>query len=122
VTINHCHNRGGFLHDGALTGKHGASSSHFCGIMARHTFVAWDGRLLSCCHDLHAENVLGHVSDDEFLDVALRKTPIVDQGPTYRICKGCNDCERLQPAGIVRIQRSEDLFPMRRTTLPLAVG
>jgi sulfatase maturation enzyme AslB (radical SAM superfamily) len=119
MSINHCHNRGGFLHDGSLTGQHGASTSHICGIIARHNFIAWDGRILSCCHDLHAENVLGHVSEDDFLDLAVRKTAVVDQGPTYRICRDCNDCERLQPAQIVRVQASNEFFPSQRTNLPL---
>jgi sulfatase maturation enzyme AslB (radical SAM superfamily) len=101
ASLNHCHNRGGFLKDGHLTGRFGESGSHFCGIIARHNFVAWDGRVLSCCHDLHAENVLGHVSSDEFLDIAVRKTPVVEDA-NYRICRSCNDGERLQPAQIIR--------------------
>jgi MoaA/NifB/PqqE/SkfB family radical SAM enzyme len=104
--ISHCHNRGGFLRDGVLTGRFGAAADHFCGIIARHNFIAWDGRILSCCHDLHAENVFGHVAQDEFMDIALRKTPIVDQGPRFRICKDCNDCERLQPGQIIRTSAS----------------
>ncbi len=71
--INRCHNRGGFLEEGLLTGRHGSSSSTFCGIMARHNFIAWDGRVLSCCHDLHAENVLGHVAEDDFLEICAAK-------------------------------------------------
>jgi MoaA/NifB/PqqE/SkfB family radical SAM enzyme len=119
MAIYPCHNRGGFLRDGTLTGKHGASSSHFCGIMARHNFIAWDGRILSCCHDLHAENVLGHVADDDFLDVALRRTAIVDQGPEYRICKDCNSGERLDPAQIIRTSWSADVFSSGRSSLPV---
>jgi Radical SAM superfamily/Iron-sulfur cluster-binding domain len=119
MSINHCHNRGGFLHDGALTGKHGDSDSHFCGIIARHNFIAWDGRILSCCHDLHAENVLGHVSDVDFLDLAMRNTRVVDEGPAYRICRECNDCERNQRVQIVRIQPDDDLFSTRRMNLPV---
>ncbi|HSZ57720.1 MAG TPA: radical SAM protein, partial [Tepidisphaeraceae bacterium] len=67
ASITHCHNRGGFLNNVELTGRFGSSASHFCGILARHNFVAWDGRVLSCCHDLHAENVLGHVAEQSFL-------------------------------------------------------
>ena len=123
MSINHCHNRGGFLNDAGLTGRHGASSSHYCGIIARHNFIAWDGRILSCCHDLHAENVLGHVSDDaSFLDLALAKTKVVDAGPTYRICKNCNDCERLHSAKVVRTEYSDNLFGPSRMSLPLACG
>ena len=103
MSIYPCHNRGGFLHDGTLTGRHGAGESHFCGIMARHNFIAWDGRILSCCHDLHGENAHGTVADTDFLELARLKTPIVDEGPTYRICRECNDCERMHGAQILRI-------------------
>lgn len=112
MSINHCHNRGGFLETSGLTGLHGASSDHFCGIIARHNFIAWDGRILSCCHDLHADNVLGNVIDDDFLELAYRKSAVVDQGPTYRICGNCNDCERLEPSQIVRLIPTADLFPI----------
>jgi hypothetical protein len=103
ASITHCHNRGGFLSNSALTGRFGASESHFCGILARHNFVAWDGRILSCCHDLHAENVLGHVAGNSFLDIARAKTPVMQTGPSYRICSTCNDCERLEHAAVIRI-------------------
>jgi hypothetical protein len=109
--IHHCHNRGGFLHNDALTGRFGAAGSHFCGIIARHNFIAWDGSVLSCCHDLHAENVLGHVATDEFLDIARKKTPIVEEGPRYRICGDCNDCERLQPVQIISSLGRIDVEP-----------
>ena len=102
ASVTHCHNRGGFLNSVVLTGRFGASESHFCGILARHNFVAWDGRILSCCHDLHAENVLGHVSEQSFMDVARAKTPVVETGPDYRICRTCNDCERLERAAVIR--------------------
>jgi len=105
--INHCHNRGGFLEDGALTGKHGVSSNMFCGILARHNFVAWDGKVLSCCHDLHAENVLGDVATEEFLAVGIKKTPIVAEGAKYRICKNCNDIERCHAGQILTAPLTE---------------
>jgi hypothetical protein len=66
--------------------------------------------------------MLGHVADDEFLQLAYRKTPIVDEGPTFRICRDCNDCEWPHGAQIVPIAPSPELFPVRRTTLPLAGG
>jgi len=101
--ISSCHNRGGFLDDPTLTGKFRVPEQNFCGIFARHNFVAWDGRILSCCHDLHAENVLGHVATHEFIDIAELKTPIVPKGPDYRICKNCNDRERCHAGQIVTV-------------------
>ena len=109
ASITHCHNRGGFLASVTLTGRFGAASSHFCGILGRHNFIAWDGRVLSCCHDLHAENVLGHVAEQSFLDICRLKTPMMEPGPTYRICGTCNDCERLQRGQLLKIQQHAQL-------------
>jgi MoaA/NifB/PqqE/SkfB family radical SAM enzyme len=100
-SVTHCHNRGGFLSSAALTGRFGASEGHFCGILARQNFVAWDGRVLACCHDLHAENVLGHVREQSFMDIARAKSPVMKAGPSYRICRTCNDCHRLDPSAVI---------------------
>jgi pyruvate-formate lyase-activating enzyme len=100
--ISACHNRGGFLTDSSLTGSF-KPSTKFCGILARHHFVAWDGRILACCHDLHAEAVFGHLSTHEFLDIALLKTPMVAMGPQFKICENCNDRERCHPQQILGI-------------------
>jgi hypothetical protein len=51
---------------------------------------------------LHAENVLGHVSEQTFMDIAVTKTPVMEKGPDYRICRTCNDCERLERAAVIR--------------------
>ena len=101
--ITTCHSRGGFLKIGSITGKVPVPAGNFCGIIARHNFVSWDGRILSCCHDLHAENVLGHVSDDEFLTVAYNKQAFIPTGPGYRICGQCNDQERQQAGQIIGV-------------------
>jgi sulfatase maturation enzyme AslB (radical SAM superfamily) len=103
-SMTHCHNRGGFLTNVTLTGRFGKSESRFCGIIARQNFIAWDGRILSCCHDLHADNVLGHVAETSFIDIARIKTPIVESGPGYHICRTCNDCNRLNTAGVLKLQ------------------
>ncbi len=92
--INQCHNRGGFLTDSHLTSIGRVPKSRFCGIIARHNFISWSGHVLSCCHDLHGSNVIGHVSQDDFTTIAHRKNPLVRQGPPFTICGTCNDGER----------------------------
>jgi hypothetical protein len=118
--INHCHNRGGFLSDPALSGKYGVSDDTYCGILTRHNFISWDGRVLSCCHDLHGDNVFGHVSQDEFLAVAARKMPVIASGPQFKICKNCNDCERHVREQMIAIPiESVVQAPPRRNPLPV---
>ncbi len=107
ASINHCHNRGGHLKNIGLTGKHGQSDNAFCGIIARHNFIAWDGRVLSCCHDLHADGVVGDVAKDEFLDIAVAKTPVVANGAYYKMCRNCNDIERCHAGQILTLPNTE---------------
>ncbi len=109
--ISRCHNRGGFLSDHSLTRRFGIEQGSFCGIIARHNFIAWDGHILSCCHDLHAENKIGHVSTHDFFQIAQLKTPLVSRGPQYRICSGCNDGERRHPQQILISSDISDLVP-----------
>ena len=92
--INQCHNRGGFLTDTNLTSIGRTPKTRFCGIIARHNFISWSGHILSCCHDLHGSNVIGHVAQDDFMTIAQRKDPIIREGPPFAICTGCNDGER----------------------------
>lgn len=99
--ISLCHNRGGHLQNEALTQIGAVKQDPFCGIIARHTFVAWDGSILSCCHDLHGTNKLGHVSTDDFVTIAEAKSRFVTQGPPYAICRTCNDQERYQRGQIL---------------------
>jgi pyruvate-formate lyase-activating enzyme len=106
--ISRCHNRGGFLEDPTITGSF-STSSKFCGILARHNFVAWDGRILACCHDLHAEAVFGHVATHEFVDIAIQKTPTIAAGPDFKICAKCNDRERCHAQQIIGIPKENAL-------------
>jgi hypothetical protein len=119
--INNCHNRGGFLSDSSLTGKFGMSSDKYCGIITRHNFISWDGRVLSCCHDLHGDNVFGHVAADDFLAVAARKLPVIVSGPDFKICQNCNDCERGVREQMITIPISEAVqqAPAKRNPLPI---
>lgn len=118
ASINHCHSRGGHLTDINLTGRYGRSSSRGCGIIARHNFIAWDGRVLSCCHDLHADNVHGHVSEDDFLTIARRKQEAILQGPQFKICRNCTDTERLsmgQALAVPLVQIGENRLDAEET-------
>ena len=63
--------------------------------------AAWDGRVLSCCHDLHAENVCGDLKTDDLLEIARRKTAELRAGPRYRICALCNDSERAAAVQVI---------------------
>ncbi len=104
--LSTCHNRGGFLEDSDLTGKVAAPSHGFCGIYARHNFISWDGSILSCCHDLHAENILGHLSTHDFFQIAQAKNPQIVTGPNFRICQNCNDAERCHANQIITMKGS----------------
>ena len=101
--ISPCHNRGGFMTDERLLSGEPQRPSRFCGVLARHFFTAWDGRVLSCCHDLRGENVIGNIRTDEYADLARRKTAIMDTGPSFAICPKCDDPQRPDRSGIAQV-------------------
>jgi sulfatase maturation enzyme AslB (radical SAM superfamily) len=100
-SVSKCHNRGGFLTDQNLLSRIGAPDS-YCGVIVRHNFIAWDGQILSCCHDLKGNNLIGSIQEDSFLEIARRRTLIMKQGVNFEICKMCNDPERFKRIGVLR--------------------
>ena len=103
--ITPCHNRGGFMTDERLLSSEPQRPSRFCGVLARHFLTAWDGRVLSCCHDLRGENVIGDIRTDEYADLARRKTAMMDPGPCFAICPRCDDPQRPDRSAIAGVQR-----------------
>jgi MoaA/NifB/PqqE/SkfB family radical SAM enzyme len=102
--INPCHNRGGFMTDERLVSTQ-RTGDRFCGIIVRHNFTAWDGRVLSCCHDLRGENVIGDIHRDEYAEIARRKSALLESGPNFPICPKCDDPQRADRGAIAKVQR-----------------
>jgi hypothetical protein len=95
VYFSKCHNRGGFLKDGTIcTTPQSPVESRRCDIFTDTLFIAWSGEVLSCCHDLGGENIIGDLVTQDLPSILARKENIAVQGVHFRICETCSDMQR----------------------------
>ncbi len=95
IFFSKCHNRGGFLKgDLVCRTPPPPSDDNRCDIFTKTLFVAWTGEVLSCCHDLAGDNVIGDLRRESLAEIFDRKTTIAAGGVKFEICKGCNDLYR----------------------------
>ena len=95
IYFSKCHNRGGFLKGDVICNTPPPPSDRYrCDIFKNTLFIAWTGEVLSCCHDLAGENVIGDLRTDQLNDILRNKVRIATQGVKFDICKGCNDIYR----------------------------
>jgi len=93
-----CHSRGGNLHDtDLLTRAASPGLTSPCGLFARHAFIAWEGDLLACCHDLAGETRIGNLACEELADLAARKAQLARAVPPFDLCHRCDEALRLLP-------------------------
>jgi pyruvate-formate lyase-activating enzyme len=101
-----CHNRGGFLTNEALITKKPAIQTPQCGTLTKVNFVTWEGRVISCCHDLLGQNVLGDLREVELSEIAVRKTRLLAAGPKFPICRVCDEPDRGNLSGIFMVEET----------------
>lgn len=98
ISFSKCHNRGGYLNspDVCDTPMPPPHLNSRCDIFKQTLFVAWNGDVLSCCHDLGGENVLGNLVSDSLDEIITTKQEIEKNGLSFRICGMCNDLYRFR--------------------------
>lgn len=95
VNFSLCHNRGGHLKDVSVCDTPLPPTGRgCCDIFAGTLFVAWNGQVLACCHDLHGEGVIGDLVTGDLATILDRKQRIVRQGVHFPMCEECNDIYR----------------------------
>lgn len=90
------HNRGGHLpgRDICSTPMPPFNASR-CDILASTLFIASNGEVLACCHDLKGQAVIGDLLKEEIDDVIAAKASMLEQGgAAFSICAACNDLYR----------------------------
>lgn len=99
IFFSKCHNRGTYLNDPrvCVTPMPPTRDSR-CDIFENTLFVAWNGDVLSCCHDLSGENKIANLSTDELAPLMQQKASIAKRGVDFPICRGCNDMYRYMNA------------------------
>jgi sulfatase maturation enzyme AslB (radical SAM superfamily) len=118
VIYSHCHHRGGSLGDEELCMPLPPAPDTRCDIFAGTTFVAWDGQVLACCHDLKNESVIGDLLYMPVEELVARRRRIEKKGVDFPMCAECDDLYRLAgeeppPGGslsewVYRLYESED--------------
>lgn len=95
VIFAKCHSRGGYLEDPLICETPmPLLGEGRCDIFDNTLFVAWDGRVLACCHDLEARGALGDLVTEELDQILAKKRRIVQQGVRFPMCDKCNDMYR----------------------------
>ena len=86
-----CHSRGGTRK--GLRNRSGIKHGR-CGLFNSRTFIAWDGRFLSCCHDVTGETLLGKVGKDSLDAIIDKKMSIIASADWFRLCHRCDEPSR----------------------------
>jgi radical SAM protein with 4Fe4S-binding SPASM domain len=95
IVFAQCHNRGGYFRDSSI-----CATPIFlfdegrCDIFKDTLFIAWNGEVLSCCHDLEGKGLLGDLNDEDFREIISRKRKISQKGVHFPMCEDCNDLYR----------------------------
>lgn len=83
------HNRGGFLDRGE---SHEATTNRSgCGLFNSRLFVAGNGDILACCHDLDGQSRLGTIGMDSLLPILVKKLKMAEEKKLFPMCAKCND-------------------------------
>lgn len=89
-----CHSRGGNLHENVVAKTRPIKN---CGLFATHAFISWQGRLLSCCHDLTGNTEIADLGKVSLNDAATAKNTILQQGMPWPICASCDEPAAARP-------------------------
>ncbi len=94
--VTPCHSRGGNLANYELlmeTQDRGLAKG-FCSLFMFHTFIAWNGDILACCHDLDGSTSLGTVPElltfRHLLTIKERMASI-RPCPSFKLCSRCDE-------------------------------
>ena len=90
------HTRGGFMKQPDMTplDKGGFAKQRSCTVFEGIQFIAWNGDVLSCCHDIEHKYVFGNINQDRLREVVARKKRVVKQNQWPPICFLCTDATR----------------------------
>jgi len=92
-----CHNRGGYLRDASVCATPLPPIGHDrCDIFADTLFIAWNGHVLACCHDLEAVGDMGDLSTTPIGAILEKKRQMILEGRLFPMCSQCNDLYRFE--------------------------
>lgn len=88
-----CHGRGGNLSEkpALYTPRITKTRLKNCSLFNFHTFIAWNGDVLSCCHDLTGETRMGNIVEDGLETIVREKQEILDRLGMFDLCTKCDE-------------------------------
>lgn len=89
VSAREIHNRGGFLKK--EEGLEEIAVRNGCGLFNSRLFVAGNGDVLACCHDLDGQSKLGTIGVDSLLSILDKKRKLAEEKQLFPMCSFCND-------------------------------
>lgn len=99
IFFSQCHNRGGhFLDSSVCSTSMPPFSENYCDVFADTLFVTWNGKVLSCCHDLKGEATVGDLNTESMDQIFTKKRAVIQEGVNFPMCKDCNDLYRFMGA------------------------
>ena len=122
IFFSKCHNRGGHFNNPFVcdTLMPSPSDKPRCDIFTNTLFVAWNGDVLSCCHDLAGTNELGNLISNQLEEILRLRQGIAEKGVSFEICRECNDIYRYMNDHLCGISLSDWVYTLYtpETTLP----
>lgn len=82
------HNRGGFLD---VIGADETRPRESCSLFNSRLFVAANGEVLACCHDLDGQSQIGKIGIDSLHSILNRKIDLINERRLFQMCSKCND-------------------------------
>ena len=82
------HNRGGHLKSNSII------NLSRCYLFSQFTFISSDGNILSCCHDIKSNSILGNIKTHSFMEITEIKKNIIKENKWFNECRFCNDFGR----------------------------
>jgi hypothetical protein len=95
ISFSKCHSRGGHLKGtGICDTPMPLPGTTRCDIFDNTLFLAWNGDVLACCHDLDGVAKLGNLVTDDIADLDQLKSGLRGKGAIFAMCAACNDMYR----------------------------
>ena len=95
IIFSKCHSRGGHLNDPQLcTTPLPPVATSRCNMFDHTLFVAWNGDILACCHDLDGIGRLGNLLTGDLAEIDRLKQSYCGKGAVFAMCAKCNDVYR----------------------------
>lgn len=124
VFFSLAHSRGGYLQDESICATPAPPPGmKRCDIFAETLFIAANGDVLACCHDLQGTAKIGNLVEQDFDEVLAVKERIMrDGGVDFDICRQCRDIYRFMHAPLPGGRALSSWIYARYTTDERGIG